>query len=296
MKFCKIKKLSRESKQIDVYNLETEPEHLFFANDILVHNCNYRDTGFQSRTPEHVVDEMEILVNKGVRYIHFYDATFNVSKKRLRDICDEIIRRGVKVKWMINARTDNWDYELAKLAKRAGLDGISFGIESFNQKILDECKKGITVEQNVQAVYNSKKAGIKTNLSVMLGLPSENEENISDIVKYLKITKPNGFFISPYGMCALPNTHWFEEARKEGRKFKPWYELHEWANWESFCKYSTEELQKIRKDIYSEVIWSWEYLSSNAWWVITHPSDIVMGVEFLMSSIQKFLNDWRYHR
>ncbi len=264
------------------------PQHCLF--------CNYRNTGFQFRTPKHVVDEMEILVEKGVKYIHFYDGTFNVSKKRVNDICDEILRRGVKVKWMINARADNWDYELAKKCKKAGLDGISFGIESFSQEILDECKKGITVEQNVQAIHNAKKAGIKTNLSLMLGLPSENRENINDTIKYLKTTKPNGFFISPYGMCALPNTYWFEEARKEGRVFQKWDKLHIWGNWESFCQYSPEELQTIRKNIYREVIWSWEYLTSNFLWIITHPSDITIGIEFLISSIQKFLNDWRYHR
>ncbi len=286
------KKYYTRVKSLSPYAVTTTswgcPQHCLF--------CGYRDTGFRFRTPEHIVDEMEILVDKGVKYIHFYDATFNVSKKRLRDICNEIIRREVKVKWMINARTDNWDYELAKLANRAGLDGVSFGIESFNQKILDECEKGVTVEQNVQAVYNSKNAGIKTNLSIMLGLPSENEENINDIIKYLKITKPNGFFISPYGMCALPNTYWFEEARKEGRKFKKWDKLHEWGHWESFCKYSPKELQEIRKEIYRKVIWSWPYLTSNLRWLITHPADIKMGIEFLWSSVQKFFNDWKYHR
>jgi len=239
---------------------------------------------------------MEILINKGVKHLHFYDATFNISEKRMYELCAEIIHRGVKIKWMINARTDKWSYDLAKTCKDAGLDGISFGIESFNQDILDECRKGVTVEQNINAVLDAKRAGIKTNLSLMLGLPSENRKNIDDTIKYLKLTKPNGFFISPYGMCALPNTYWFEEARTEGRKFKPWNELHEWGNWESFCKYSPEELQKFRKEIYRRVIWSWPYLSSNLWWLITHPDDIIIGIEFLWSSMMKFMNKWRYHR
>lgn len=41
MKFCKIKKI-RNVNPLDVYHLNVEKNHNFFANNICVHNCDYR--------------------------------------------------------------------------------------------------------------------------------------------------------------------------------------------------------------------------------------------------------------
>jgi radical SAM superfamily enzyme YgiQ (UPF0313 family) len=265
------------------------PNHCLF--------CNYRKTGWNARSPEHVVDELEILVNKyHVKYVHFYDATFNISEKRVMQISEEIIARKLKFKWFINARADHWNMLSAGTAKEAGLDGVSLGIESNNQNLLDEMKKGTTVEDNRNAITTLKKAGIKTNLSCMIGFPSETEETIMDLVKFLKWAKPSGFFISPYGMCSVTGTYWFEEYRKQGADLPHWSKLHDWGNWLSFCKYSPQELQEIRKKMYREITFKSWYIPSNFWWMIKHPSDMKMGIEFGFYHLYKLLKGLKNYR
>jgi len=259
--------------------------------------CNYRKTDLSFRNPKRVAEEIFVLSKGyGVKYIHFYDATFNFSKSRVYDVCDEIERQDLEVKWFINARTDNWDLDLAKRCKEVGLDGVSFGIESFSQDILNLIDKKVTVEKNIQSILDTKKAGIKTNLSLMIGFPGETEEHYDELIRCLKLTKPNGFFISPYGMCALPNTHWFEKERQEGKDFGDWRDLHKWGNWHSFCSFSTLELQRTRKRIYREVVFSFPYLFSNLKWLLLNPSDFKMGIQFLLHSIYKHFKGWRYYR
>lgn len=258
--------------------------------------CNYRRTSTSFREPCDVAAEMEILMNRGVKYIHFYDATFNLSPERVYAICDEIERHNVSVKWFINARTDRWTYDLAKRCRSVGLDGVSFGVESFSQDILDLTNKGVTVEQNVAAIEATQRAGVKTNLSMMIGFPTETEHHYAVLVKYLKHLSPNGFFISPYGMCALPNTYWFERDRNDGRDFGDWRSLHEWGKWGSFGSYSSDDLQRIRKQVYRDVLWSRPYLLSNLRWMLSHPSDLRIGVEYLIYSMLKHVKGWRYFR
>ena len=52
------------------------------------------------RSPGSVVDELEYIIEEyNVQEIHFYDDDFTIDMKRAAQICDEIIRRKVKISW-----------------------------------------------------------------------------------------------------------------------------------------------------------------------------------------------------
>ena len=73
--------------------------------------------------------------------------------------------------WRCWTRADLVNKKLLQQMFDAGCKEIAFGVESGSQKILDTLNKGITVEQNINAVKNAKKAGIYTKVFLMIGCP-----------------------------------------------------------------------------------------------------------------------------
>ena len=102
---------------------------------------------FRARSAKNVVDELELCVNMGIQEFLFYDDTFTVDKKRVIDICNEIVKRKLNIGWDIRARIDTIDENVLQHLKKANCRGIHYGIESGTNKILKVLKKGIKIEK-----------------------------------------------------------------------------------------------------------------------------------------------------
>ncbi|MFX1294795.1 MAG: B12-binding domain-containing radical SAM protein [Promethearchaeota archaeon] len=114
---------------------------------------------WRGRSPEKFVDEIEILIQKyGNNLIDISDDNFigfkNKGKKRVKEICREIIDRGLKIKFSISSRADIFNKDeddLVKLLKEAGLISIHLGFEAGCQSMLNLYNKKINVNQLIQA-------------------------------------------------------------------------------------------------------------------------------------------------
>ena len=73
----------------------------------------------------------------GIKEILVYDDTFTINKKRVVEICNEILRRNIDVVWDIRARVNTVDKDTLFKLKKAGCERIHYGVESGNQKILN---------------------------------------------------------------------------------------------------------------------------------------------------------------
>ncbi len=156
------------------------PNHCIFCAAHLTMGHRYRP-----RNVEAVVDEMEHLVRDyKAEYIQFYDDTFTINYDRTVRMCNAIIKRGLKVKWFAHARVNTVDEDLLRLMKRAGCTHVSFGIESGNQTILRNIRKGTTLDQARKAVKASQRAGLKTLSTFMIGNPGETPETIKDTIDF----------------------------------------------------------------------------------------------------------------
>jgi radical SAM superfamily enzyme YgiQ (UPF0313 family) len=98
--------------------------------------------GFRVRSTGAIADELQHLIetfNPGA--IAFVDEILTLRKKRIHELCDEILRRGLKFEWIANTRADCVDYPLLKHMHRAGCRRIYYGWESGSQRMLDVLKK-----------------------------------------------------------------------------------------------------------------------------------------------------------
>ncbi len=149
--------------------------------------CAIAKLPYLERSAGNVVDEIEECYrNFNIREIDFFDAVFFLNKKRVSEICEEIIKRNIKIRWTCRSRVDLVDKELIKLAARAGCSCIFYGIESAEQNILDLIDKKIDISQIKAAIKMSQKQGIKTLGFFMLGNPGETKDSIRKTISFSK--------------------------------------------------------------------------------------------------------------
>ena len=166
------------------------------------------------RDPMKVVDELAYLDRLGFHQINIADDLFTANKAHCMAVCDEIIRRGLKPKWTSFARVDTVSLELLKRMHAAGCHAVSFGIESANAQILKTIKKGITVEQVVEAVNLCNAAGVTPNASFILGLPGETSETLDETLAFGERLKKMGAQHGFHLLAPFPGTAVREEIQK----------------------------------------------------------------------------------
>ena len=197
-----------------VYNLETSIS-TYVANGYVVHNCAYCDRpalgkGFRAMNARRVVDELEDCQKKGIKEMFYYDDTFSVSMKRVDEICDEIIRRNIHMKWDIRTRVNVVTEALLEKMARAGCDRIHFGVESGNPRVVKEMNKGTSIQQVEDAFRLCKKYKIKTLAYFMLGNPTETFEDVKDTLRLSQKIKPD--FMQMTILSPFPATKYYLEA------------------------------------------------------------------------------------
>ena len=183
------------------------------------YNCLYCNRGwlgktFRARTPENVVDEIEECVHMGITEFFIYDDTFTVDRKRVFDICHEILDRNLDVLWDVRTRVDRVDEELLKAMKKAGCERIHYGVESGNPEILKVLRKGITIGQVKKAFKITKDAGITTLAYFMIGSPRETKAQIKESIGLAKKLNPD--FVHFSVTTPFPHTDLYYMGLREG--------------------------------------------------------------------------------
>ncbi len=140
----------------------------------------------RNRNPRLVTDEIEILLAYGFERINFADDFFTSNPKRVKDICAEIQRRGLRFSWAVFARADSVTPELLAVMQRAGCDTIFFGFESGNPQMLNRIKKDISLDRVRRAVADAKTAGLRVFGSFIVGLPGETAETLMDSHRFAR--------------------------------------------------------------------------------------------------------------
>src|SRR5665647_574582 len=163
---------------------------------------------FRARSAAKVADEVEEAISLGYNRIWFADDCFTLNRKRLLEVCEEIINRGLRIGWECLSRVDTLDSETAAKMKQAGCVRMFFGIESGNDSILKIMNKQITTKQAYTASQICKKQGIKAGAFFILGYPGENAKTILNTVKFAS-SLPLDYlsFTLPY---PIPGTPLFE--------------------------------------------------------------------------------------
>lgn len=230
--------------------------------------CSYPETMsgrcFRKRSVKSFVDELEYIAvyMPYIQEIFIEDDTFTVDKKRVLEICDEIERRGLKLVWSCNTRAD-LPYEVMAKMKEAGCRLLVVGYESGNQKVLDETRKGIKLEDSLAFAQNTKKLGIKVFGCFMIGLKGDDLSTIEDTFRFAKKVYANEVFFQQ--AVPFPGTAFYQWVKDEG--YLKTEDYSKWLNQDGYLDClvnypyaNAKEIEKLRDHLMSRYYFSFTYI------------------------------------
>lgn len=203
-----------------IFNMNLYPQGAIITSRGCSHNCAFCSSSnfwgnitgkkcprVRIRSAKNVLKEIHQLKNEyGINQFYILDDVFTVDRQRVIDICISLIDQKMDVKWACLARGDQVDLEMLKLMKKAGCSQIHFGLESANDQTLQRIGKGITADKIGQALTLTKKAGLRTRVSVILGIPGDTKREIHETIDFLELHRPNE--VQFYALMPYPGSKW----------------------------------------------------------------------------------------
>ncbi len=175
----------------------------------------YGNGPYRMFSPDRAVDEMEYVIKHyGAREIHFDDDAFCINKQHVTDICNEIKRRQVNVKWSCMAGAIVCDEEMIKVMADSGCIFMKFGVESGNREILKNIGKPLNPEKAIKVADWCRKYGIMAHATFSFGLDGETNDTMREtlcLANEIKFDTAQVSITTP-----LPGTRYYQKLVERG--------------------------------------------------------------------------------
>lgn len=141
------------------------------------------------RSPDCIKEEMLHLLDRyQVNRFYIFDDLFVIDKRRVEAFCemvDDLWTQGYRFDWHCLARADVGSLELYERMSKSHCKQITYGLEHADNNLLKRNLKECTAEQNMEAVVNAKKAGLRVRAQFIVGLPGETDESIKNLAEFI---------------------------------------------------------------------------------------------------------------
>ena len=240
-----------------------------------VRKCTFCDVmtiwpKYKWKTGKKIADDMhEVAERTGLKKIGFSDSLVNGSMKHFRDMCKELASREKKIQWngqfiVRGAKTFSSD-DFDNLAN-SGCNGLTMGIESGSERVRDHMRKKFSNEDIDYFMTNLGDRKIKMKMLLIVGYPTETEEDFEETLSLLKRYKKYAKYISvsPHMMLTYANTpldfdhrdlydtegfHWKNDISNYGirlERFKKVFEVGQQMGYK-FNKHALDKIEKFDK-------------------------------------------------
>lgn len=185
--------------------------------------CNYpgmEGHELRRRSAVDTVDEIErIQKTIAPRTFEFTDSTFNIPPGHAVEICEEVIRRKLKVKLSaVGMNPLGMTEELIGLMERAGFISMVITPDAASSTMLANLRKGFTMEHIQKAAELARKSTIRSTWFFLLGGPGETEETAEETISFAEQNLNWNRFLTIFmtGIRILPGTDLAKQAVEEG--------------------------------------------------------------------------------
>lgn len=194
-------------------------------------NCTYcwtgqNDSAFKHRPLDHCLADLQLLINKGVTDIAFYDdALLFQPEKLLKPFLEHIINNKIKA----NFHTPNalhaglLNPDIAQLLVKAGFKTFYLGFESSSEAFHAKTGGKVSANQLESAVQNLVSAGAKKTYITAYQILGHPDSNLQQLETSMKFVNKLGIRIMLSDFSPLPNT-------PDGEKCRQWIDLDEPLN------------------------------------------------------------------
>lgn len=203
-------------------------------------NCNYCNIhalygkpGIRFRSPEKVIEEIDLLVNTyRIKNIKIIDELFVLNEVRVKKICDLIIQNGYSLNIWAYARVDTVHESLMKTMKQAGINWLAFGIESASDDVREGVTKRFSQNTIKKAVEITHNAGINIMGNFIFGLPDDTLKTMQETLDLAK--NLNLEYINFYTAMAYPGSKLYFDAIRAGIQLP--------EQWHGYAQYGEDTL------------------------------------------------------
>lgn len=250
------------TKYKGTYPVGGHPSLLVFGSRGCPFSCTFcNDSVWRSRnrkrSPENIVREIEVLRDKyKIKELFFQDDTLNLDRKWFEKICDLIIEKElnkeISFKAPLRANRKLVDEALLKKARKAGFWMLFYGVESGDPRILATISKDLQLEEIERAFRLTRKAGIRTLASFMIGNLEEDKESIGKSIDFFKKIDPDygGFSIA----TPFPGTAFYNEGLKKGLMQEFDFKTFQFGKAVVNTGYlNPEEVEELQRHIYEKI-------------------------------------------
>ena len=144
--------------------------------------CSYRyieGSNPRYRSPEKIVEEIEIMVNNyGIRNIFIVDSVLNLDYNHLKETCSEVIKSNVDIKWGANYVPSKKFIDLMPLMKESGATHLATGIESLSEEMLKNMNKNRSLDDALLTSQKCIDLEIEQLIHIIVGGPGETLETV----------------------------------------------------------------------------------------------------------------------
>ena len=143
---------------------------------------------YLERTPEDVVNEIASVPEE---HIYFVDDETFLNEKRMTEVAELLLERGINKKFVSWARADTIIRrpDLFRLWKKAGLSIVYVGLEAMDEERLLKYNKKTKVDTNRKAVETLREIGITLHAALMVD-PDFTIEDFKGVERVVKEISP----------------------------------------------------------------------------------------------------------
>jgi len=203
---------------------------------------------WRARSAINVVDELDYFQRHlNVNEFHIEDLDPTISDERIKEICQEIINRGLKVTWKIAAGTKVETIrseETIQCMAKAGCRYISISPETGSPELLKKMRKPFDLDHAITLVREMNQNGIYSQACFVLGFPGETKDDLKKTWSLVsRLTKEGIDEIALFIITPVPGSSIFDQYKG----FKSLSECNFSPKWREDYKY----LNRFRLRLYA---------------------------------------------
>lgn len=205
---------------------------------------------YRAMSPERTVDLIEfILKTYNPPQLVFVDDLFTIQRKRVIEVCKEIIRRDLYFEWVAESRVDTMDFEMLRWMRKAGCVKIYYGLESGSPRMLVTMKKGVTPEKVLSGSRLNREIGMYFKFFILYGFPEDTVEDHRLTEELVATTRPDAVCCSI--LQPIPGTEVYEQLKPYLLKDVAEVDFHYWHATETWKHptFTHEELHRERESL-----------------------------------------------
>ncbi len=142
----------------------------------------------RARSVENIIEEIKYWKKElGTNKFVFRDPVFSINRKHTIEFCKQVINQKLNITFMVETHLNNLDDEMIPLLRKAGLELVYVGVESFSNVVLKDMKR-FTIEHDkqYQVIKKCEDAGIKVKTMFIIGNPEDTKDTIIKSIEYSK--------------------------------------------------------------------------------------------------------------